>query len=71
MFKLDEVTASQRVAIYSQRRAFLTSSDEGIRDSFNRFCIATLEEIYDACLPSPKSKLPLGKSFHPLMTCLV
>jgi preprotein translocase subunit SecA len=29
VFKLDEVMSSQRVAIYSQRRAFLTSSDEG------------------------------------------
>ena len=33
VFKLDEVTSSQRVAIYSQRRAFLTSSDDGRDDN--------------------------------------
>ena len=29
MFKLDDITSSQRAAVYSQRRAFLSSSDEG------------------------------------------
>jgi preprotein translocase subunit SecA len=29
IFRLDEVTSFQRSAVYSQRRAFLTSSDEG------------------------------------------
>lgn len=30
VFRLDEVAASQRSAVYAQRRQFLTSSDEGI-----------------------------------------
>ena len=29
VFKLDDITSSQRAAVYSQRRAFLSSSDEG------------------------------------------
>ena len=31
VFKLDEVSAGQRAAVYSQRRAFLTGTDEGTR----------------------------------------
>jgi preprotein translocase subunit SecA len=30
VFKLDDITSSQRSAVYSQRRAFLSSSDEGM-----------------------------------------
>ena len=29
VFKLDDITSSQRAAVYSQRRAFLSSSEEG------------------------------------------
>jgi hypothetical protein len=31
VFKLDDITSSQRAAVYSQRRAFLSSSDEGTK----------------------------------------
>jgi len=50
VFKLDEITASQRSAVYSQRRAFLSSSDDGMVETFSRYCIQTLEEIYRAAL---------------------
>ena len=44
VFKLDDVTSSQRAAVYSQRRAFLSSSDEGMLETF------TMTEIYDAAV---------------------
>lgn len=50
VFKLDEVTASQRAAVYSQRRAFLSSSDEGMLDTFHQYCQQTADEIYSAAL---------------------
>jgi preprotein translocase subunit SecA len=44
--------ASQRAAVYSQRRAFLTSSDEGMLETFTRFSLKTLDEIYEASYKS-------------------
>eukprot|EP01041_Mallomonas_annulata_P006005 gene6005-12107_t len=53
VYKLDEVVAGQRAAVYSQRRAFLTSTDEGMLETFTRFATKTMEEIYEACLTPP------------------
>ena len=35
VFKLDDITSSQRAAVYSQRRAFLSSSEEGNNVNIN------------------------------------
>jgi len=57
VYKLDEVVAGQRAAVYSQRRAFLTSSDEGMLETFTRFSSRTMDEIYEASLvPTSKGK---------------
>ena len=56
VFKLDEVTSSQRAALYSQRRAFLTSSEEGMVDTFSKYCAATMAEIHEAALLKSSSK---------------
>jgi len=56
IFKLDEVTSSQRAAIYSQRRAYLVSSDDGMMDAFSKFCSKTMQEIHEAALVSGGSK---------------
>lgn len=53
MFKLDEVTSAQRVAIYSQRRGFLTSSDDGLRSTYTKYVLTTGEEIIDASYATP------------------
>lgn len=50
VFRLDEVASYQRAAIYSQRRAFLTSSDEGMVETFGKYSHQTMEEIYNAAL---------------------
>ena len=93
VYKLDEITASQRNVVYSQRRAFLTSTDEGwwhpysylfgclagliafetnifillhfllgMIETFTRYCMQTMDEIYDASLLTP-SKFP-GKGMR-------
>lgn len=56
VFKLDEVTSGQRSAIYSQRRAFLESSNDGMFEMFQKFCVQTMKEIYDAALIVPPNK---------------
>jgi len=48
VFRLDEVASFQRSVVYSQRRAFLTSTDEGMLETFNNYCRITLDEIYSA-----------------------
>lgn len=53
VFALDEVTSAQRAAVYSQRRAFMVSSDEGMLETFRRFCVQTMTEIYEAGLLNP------------------
>ena len=59
VFRLDDVTSSQRAAVYSQRRAFLSSSDEGMLDTFTKYCHQTMTEIYDAAVaPLPGSNAP-------------
>ena len=50
VFKLDDVTSSQRAAVYSQRRAFLSSSDEGMLETFTKYCHQTINEIYEAAV---------------------
>mmetsp|Transcript_19540 Transcript_19540/g.18872 ORF Transcript_19540/g.18872 Transcript_19540/m.18872 type:complete len:1035 (-) Transcript_19540:297-3401(-) len=61
VFKLDDITSSQRSAVYSQRRAFLSSSDEGMFDTFTKYCHTTMDEIYEASLlPVTKGKPPIG-----------
>ena len=50
VFKLDDVTSSQRAAVYSQRRAFLSSSDEGMLETFTKYCHLTMNEIYEAAV---------------------
>ena len=32
----------------TKRRAFLTSSDEGMSDTFRKYCLQTIDEIYIA-----------------------
>ena len=50
VFRLDEVASYQRAAVYSQRRAFLTSSEEGMLETFSKYCVQTLDEILAASL---------------------
>lgn len=50
VYRLDEIAASQRAVVYSQRRAFLTSTDEGMIDIFIKYCQQTMMEIYEASL---------------------
>lgn len=52
VYKLDEITSVQRNAVYSQRRAFLTSSDEGMIDLFSKYCLQTMKEIFQASYTS-------------------
>ena len=63
VLKLDEVTSTQRSAVYTLRRAVLSSTDEGMRDTFAQYCRQTMREIYEAslvALPNSKSKPPPG-----------
>lgn len=48
VFRLDEVASYQRAAVYTQRRAFLTSSDEGMSEVFSKYCHQTMTEIANA-----------------------
>lgn len=50
VLKLDEITSSQRSAVYTMRRAVLSSTDEGMLGTFDKYCKQTLKEIYDASL---------------------
>ena len=44
VFRLDEVASYQRSAVYSQRRAFLTSSDDGRPHThIHTPCVATTD----------------------------
>lgn len=52
--------SAQRAAVYSQRRAFLSSSDDGMLETFTRWSRQTMSEIYDASLVS-SSKERKGK----------
>jgi len=63
VFKLDEVASYQRSAVYSQRRAFLTSSDDGMLETFSKYCMQTLDEIFAASLA------PAGKNNSPALNC--
>ncbi|KAJ1418833.1 P-loop containing nucleoside triphosphate hydrolase protein, partial [Ochromonadaceae sp. CCMP2298] len=54
VFRLDEVASLQRGVVYSQRRAFLTSSDEGMLSTFSLYCRQTMDEIYAAALAPTK-----------------
>jgi preprotein translocase subunit SecA len=53
LYRLDEVTATQRSVIYSQRRAYLTSSDQGLIETFTKYCQLTMKEIFDASFSAP------------------
>lgn len=55
VLRLDEITSSQRSAVYTMRRAVLSSSDEGMMGTFEKYCTQTLKEIYDAALVTPSS----------------
>eukprot|EP00981_Chlorochromonas_danica_P011634 scaffold4165_cov194-Ochromonas_danica.AAC.6 len=48
VYQIDSLANSQRNALYTQRRAFLTSSDEGMITLFKKYCMATMDEIYQA-----------------------
>lgn len=52
VFKLDEVTATQRTLVYEKRRNFLYSSDDRMLELFSQYCEDTMNEIYDASLVS-------------------
>jgi preprotein translocase subunit SecA len=54
VFKLDDVTSSQRAVVYSQRRAFLSSSEDGMLETFTKYSLATMNEIYEAALVPPQ-----------------
>jgi SecA Wing and Scaffold domain len=58
VYKLDEVMASQRAAVYSQRRAFLSSTDDGMLETFTRWSAQTLTEIYEASLATSGKGIP-------------
>ena len=45
--------SSQRAAVYSQRRAFLSSSDDGMLETFTKWSRQTMTEIYEASLVTP------------------
>jgi preprotein translocase subunit SecA len=63
VFKLDGVMSAQRDAVYSQRRAFLSSSDELMQDTFTKYSYKTMDEIYEASLlplSNSKGKPPVG-----------
>lgn len=62
VFKLDDVTSSQRAAVYSQRRAFLSSSDEGMLETFTKYCHTTMSEIVDAAFSTSASASPQSSS---------
>lgn len=54
LHSLDEITSIQRSAIYSQRRAIVTSTKEGISDIFVKYTMQTLDELYRThLLPQP------------------
>jgi len=48
VFKLDEVTNGQRAAVYSQRQAYLTNTDDALMTVFKTHCHKTMGEIYAA-----------------------
>ena len=51
VFMLDEITSSQRTAIYAKRRSFLSSSEEEMLETFKGYCVKTMNEIYESALP--------------------
>jgi len=55
VLRLDEIASSQRSAVYTMRRAVLSSSDEGMTGTFEKYCKQTLKEIYEASLVTSSS----------------
>lgn len=62
VFRLDEVASYQRAAIYSQRRAFLTSSDDGMVETFAKYSHQTMEEIYSAALSKSSKEVTVDST---------
>jgi preprotein translocase subunit SecA len=68
VFRLDDVVASQRKAIYEQRRVILTSTDEDIGKTFRKFALQTMDDIQLAAVvaaPGSKTRKPTEVSQIP------
>merc|ERR1711871_1364500 len=52
VFKLDEVMAQQREAVYTMRKKFLSSTDLDTIQTFSEYCATTMDEIVKASMNS-------------------
>ena len=52
VFKLDEVMAQQREAVYTMRKKFLSSTDLDTIRTFSEYCATTMDEIVKASMNS-------------------
>jgi hypothetical protein len=71
VFRLDEVAAYQRAVVYSQRRAYLTSSDEGaffflIDVQVNMFSCCVVQHYYCVVYTGPQLLLYLSEACYEL-----
>jgi preprotein translocase subunit SecA len=68
-YQFDEILSFQRSSLYSQRRAFLTSSERGMLDIFYTYCTQTLDELYTQSFINPNKgeSIRFSSERHPTM----